>query len=138
MILKKEKIFFVFILFFLFLVSPFFYDANAAVTEPAATDTLPKGDQNITVYNPLTGDDTIVSSVNIIGNVVSAILGILGSIALFMFVFGGVTWLTSAGNDTRLKKARDTLVWATLGLIVVFSSYFILNFVLSNLVLFFL
>lgn len=138
MIQQRDKMFFGLIFSFFLCISLLsFRIAHASTPAPAAVGTQILGGQNVTVYNPLTGDETIVPAVNIIGNIVSAILGILGSITLLMFVLGGVMWLTSVGNDTRLKKARDTLVWATLGLFVIFSSYLILNFILGNLVFFF-
>lgn len=64
-----------------------------------------------------------VSLPEIIGRVVSGILGILGSLSLLMFVWGGITWMTAAGNDEKIKKAKNTIVYAVLGLIMAFLSY---------------
>ncbi|MEK7072915.1 MAG: pilin [Patescibacteria group bacterium] len=81
-----------------------------------------------TLPNPLGGTTDIRS---IIGRVISAALGISGSIALLMFVWGGLQWLTSGGSPERIKKGKDTIVWAVLGLVLIFGSYAILNFVLG-------
>lgn len=68
----------------------------------------------------------------IIGRVVSAILGVLGSVSLAMFVYGGLTWMMAQGNEEKIKKAKNTLVYAVLGLIVAFSAFEILNLFMTN------
>lgn len=69
----------------------------------------------------------------IIGLIIKAVFGLVGSIALAMFVYGGLMWLTSGGNAEKVKKGRDVLVWAVIGLAVIFGSYAIVDFVLSTL-----
>ncbi len=68
----------------------------------------------------------------IIGRVISAILGVLGSVSLAMFVYGGITWMTAQGNDEKIKKAKNTLVYAVLGLIVAFSAFEILRLFMTD------
>lgn len=77
-----------------------------------------------TIDNPL-GNVTDVPT--LVRNIVSVILGIVGAIALGMFVYGGFMWMTAAGNEQRITKGRETLTWATIGLLVIFSSYAILD-----------
>jgi uncharacterized membrane protein YjfL (UPF0719 family) len=50
-----------------------------------------------------------------------------------MFVYGGFTWLTSGGSAERIKKGKDILVWAVIGLVVIFASYTAVDFVLTAL-----
>ena len=47
--------------------------------------------------------------------------------ALFYLVWGGFKWLTSGGDKTAVGAAREHIVAAMIGLIVIFLSYFILN-----------
>ena len=54
-------------------------------------------------------------------------LTVVGSLALVMFVVGGFFYLTSAGNQERVKRGTQTMLWAAIGIAVVFSSYTILN-----------
>lgn len=70
----------------------------------------------------------------IIGRVVGVILGILGSLSLVMFVFGGITWMTAAGNEEKIKKAKNTIVYSVFGLIVAFSSYALLNVLMEQII----
>lgn len=67
------------------------------------------------------------------GRIINTILGIVGSLALLMFIYGGITWMTAGGNEQRVKKGRDILSWAVLGLLVIFASYAILKFIFQAL-----
>ncbi len=75
-----------------------------------------------TLSNPLGTSDINV----IIGNIIRILLGFSGSIAFLMFIWGGFLWLTSGGDSKRVQKGRDTFIWASLGLVVIFTSYVIL------------
>jgi type IV secretory pathway VirB2 component (pilin) len=90
---------------------------------------LDPSDGNQTFPNPL-GDTE--DYVEVVGNVVKTILGVVGVLALVIFIYGGITWMTSLGNMERVKLGRDTLVWATIGLVVVFASFSIVNLILSS------
>lgn len=52
--------------------------------------------------------------------------------ALFMFILGGFEFLISAGNPNMIKKAKDTLLWATIGILVITLSYSILKFIFEE------
>lgn len=58
----------------------------------------------------------------IIGRGISVVLGIMGSIALAMFFYGGYLWLISGGSSDKIKKGKETLIWATIGLAVILGS----------------
>ena len=62
-------------------------------------------------------------------NVANWILGITGSLALAFFIYGGVMFLVSAGNTERVTKAKQIIIGAVIGLIIVFASYTIIRFV---------
>lgn len=69
----------------------------------------------------------------IIGDAIRVVLGISGSIALLMFLYGGFTWMTAGGSPEKIETAKNTLTWAGLGLAVIFSSYVLVNFVITGL-----
>lgn len=61
-------------------------------------------------------------------------IGIAGIVATVMLMVGGFTWTVSAGEAGRIQSAKDTIKSAILGLVLVMSSYMILNFVNPSLV----
>jgi hypothetical protein len=71
----------------------------------------------------------------IIGNVIKAALGIVGSIALLMMTYGGFLWLTAMGNSERIEKGKNTLIWAVLGLTVIFGAYAVTSYIIDKIVL---
>lgn len=82
--------------------------------------------------NPLDPDGTKKLTVaKLIGTIIRAILGVVGSLSLLMFIYGGISWMTSGGNEEKTKKAKQILVNATLGIVVIFSSYSILNWIFA-------
>jgi len=69
----------------------------------------------------------------IIGRVIQAVLGIVGSIALLMLVIGGFVWMTAAGSAERVKLGKDIIIWSVIGLAVIFAAYAITRFVITAL-----
>ena len=89
----------------------------------------------VSLDNPLGGEDGKKVSVNtIIARVINAVLGVIGSLALLMFVFGGITWMTSSGSPEKVKKGRDIIIWSVIGLAVIFFSYALVNFVIFDII----
>ena len=84
-----------------------------------------RAQSRVPLPNPLKADNIP----ELAGQVIGGLLGVTGSIALFMMVWGGIVWMTSQGNTERLKKGKDTILWAVLGLTIIFLSYIIINFV---------
>lgn len=89
---------------------------------------LPLAAMAVDPLHPLGG----VTLQQVIGRVIQLLLGFLGSISLLMFVYGGFIWMTAAGNDEKIKKAKSIIVYSALGLIIAFSSFAILRFLLSD------
>lgn len=80
--------------------------------------------------NPLSTSDPKV----FLANLVRIALGLLSIIALVMFIYGGLTFLTSGGNEQKISRAKATLVWATIGIVVIFGSYSLLSFIVNTIV----
>lgn len=64
------------------------------------------------------------------GAVINVFLGLLGLIFLILILYGGVLWMTAAGNEERVKKATQVIERAVIGLIIVAMAYGITYFVL--------
>lgn len=65
--------------------------------------------------------------------IIRTVLGLLGIIAVAIVVFAGFRWMTSGGNEERIKSAQKTLTAAIIGLVIILSAYMITNFVISEL-----
>ncbi len=62
-------------------------------------------------------------------NVFSIIVGI---VAVIMIIIGGFRYITSSGNPDKVSGAKNTLIYAIVGLIIVALAQFIVRFVLSK------
>ncbi len=83
------------------------------------------GQQTVDLQNPIKIEAE--SPATIIGIVIQSFLGIVGGVALIMMVYGGFQWLTAAGSEEKIKNGTQTMLWAAIGLILVFSSYLLVS-----------
>jgi len=65
----------------------------------------------------------------VVGSIIKFMLGFLGSIALCMFIYAGLLWMTTAGGSEKQGKALKIMLWTSLGIMLLFSSYAVVNFV---------
>jgi len=86
----------------------------------------------VSLPNPLGTDAAAKSPQVLLGKIINSVLGIIGSLALVMFIYGGATWMLSAGNQEKVTKGKQILIWATLGLVVIFTAYALVRFVLTT------
>lgn len=66
-----------------------------------------------------------------IGTIISVILGFIGVVFLILLIYSGWVWMTAGGAEDQIKKAKKTLINATIGIIITFSAYAIASFVLN-------
>lgn len=50
-------------------------------------------------------------------------------LALFFFIWGGIGWITSGGDKTKLQNARNKMIYSIIGLIVAFLAFFIVTLI---------
>ncbi len=60
---------------------------------------------------------------------IGALLAFVGVGALVTFVYAGFMFLTSSGNPEQVKKAKDTMIYAVLGVAVSMGAYVILSYI---------
>ncbi|PIR80253.1 MAG: hypothetical protein COU25_01075 [Candidatus Levybacteria bacterium CG10_big_fil_rev_8_21_14_0_10_35_13] len=68
---------------------------------------------------------------NVVGPLITTIFIIAIIVALLYLVWGGFKWLTSGGDKAAVQSAREHIVAAIVGLVIIFLAYFVLNLVLS-------
>ena len=70
---------------------------------------------------------------NLIGRVIRQILSVVGALALVFFIWGGLKYMTAAGDEKKVKEARDMIVAAVSGLAAIFLSYAVLTLLINAL-----
>ncbi len=65
-------------------------------------------------------------------NVARYISGVMGALALAMFVYGGFTLILSSGNPEKVKKGTEIIVAAVIGLLIIFAAYLLINWLSSG------
>jgi len=63
--------------------------------------------------------------------VVNTLLFIVGIISVIMIIVGGIRYTVSAGDGNAVTGAKNTILYAVIGLVVAFASYAIINWVLD-------
>ena len=62
----------------------------------------------------------------------SVVLILSGIVAVIVIIIGGIGYMTSSGDAGKVKKAKDTILYGVIGLVIVALSFAIVNFVISN------
>lgn len=69
---------------------------------------------------------------DLIKKIINVVLGVVGIIAVVMMIIGGISFITSQGDAGKVTKARNTILYGVVGLIVALLAFAIVNFVLTN------
>ena len=67
----------------------------------------------------------------LITSVINAFLFIIGLLSVIMIIYSGLGYVLSAGNSTKTEKAKNTLTYSVIGLLVALLSGAIVNFVIG-------
>ena len=73
------------------------------------------------------------SAESMVSPIISTLLYIIGIVAVVMIIIGGIMYTTSAGDPGKTKKAKDTILYSVIGLVVAVLAYAIVEFVVSRL-----
>lgn len=65
--------------------------------------------------------------------IINVALGFLGIVAVVIILMGGFTWMTAAGNEENVDKAKKLIFAGVVGLAIILSAYAIASFVLREL-----
>ncbi|MFH1890504.1 MAG: pilin [Candidatus Kuenenbacteria bacterium] len=91
------------------------------------------GSGSITIKNPLSKQGGPMNPEVLYGRIITGLLSFVGIASLAAFVYAGFIFLISAGNPERVKKAKDVMVYAVIGVVVSMASYAILSFIFKTL-----
>ncbi|MBR2839980.1 hypothetical protein IKE82_01460 [Candidatus Saccharibacteria bacterium] len=65
--------------------------------------------------------------------VTNTVLYIVGIVAVIMLIIGGIRYVISGGDSKKVTDAKNTVLYAIIGLVICFFSYAIVNFVITSL-----
>ena len=69
-----------------------------------------------------------------IQTILNVVFGVIGIVAVIMIVIGGVHYTISQGDSAKIQKAKGTIMYGLIGLVIVLLSFAIVNFVLNGLI----
>ncbi len=69
----------------------------------------------------------------VLTNITNTILYVVGIIAIVMLIVGGIKYVTSGGDKQKVTDAKNTILYAVLGLVIALLAFAIVNFVLNAL-----
>lgn len=68
----------------------------------------------------------------IFNQITSVALGIIGAVSVIMLIWGGLRYIISGGDSKKITDAKNTILYAIIGLIIAVLSYAIISFVLNS------
>lgn len=99
--------------------------SGGASSGGSATTNILKG------VNDVGGSDNTVSLKDRINTITNILLFVLGAIAVIVIIIGGIRYATSNGDSSQTKAAKDTILYAVVGLVVAIIAYAIVQFILT-------
>lgn len=72
----------------------------------------------------LSGDVDVLT-----GTILKRILGLIGIVALILILYAGFIWMTAQGDAKKIESSRKIMLYAVIGLFIVFGSYIMTRFV---------
>lgn len=106
------------------LIGIFFLPSLTVAAETTGIDFDPsKNDPGLTTTNALTFLSGALDPVTASINLINVLLSFLGLISIIMFLYAGIIWFRSGDNEEELKKAKDIIIGAIIGLVLTLGAY---------------
>ena len=75
--------------------------------------------------------DTLIGDGGVLSTITNVLLFVVGALAVIMIIFGGIRYVTSGGNSSAVTAAKNTILYAIVGLIIAFLAFAAVNWVLG-------
>lgn len=72
------------------------------------------------------------ASDSVVKNIFNVVLSLAGAIAVAFIVYAGIQYSLSLGDAGKVKKAKDSILYSLVGLIIVMISFMLVNFVIGK------
>jgi hypothetical protein len=105
--------------------------AVQAAQDPAAAKSLCEGSGGNWNGSSCTkpGEKSLPS---VFGTITNVLLFVIGAVSVIVIIIGAIRYVTSSGEQAAIKSAKDTILYAVIGLVVAFLAYAIVNFVTTQ------
>jgi hypothetical protein len=74
----------------------------------------------------------LFGSTGIFTTITNTLLFVVGAVSVIMVIIGGLRYITSGGNNANVATAKNTILYAIIGIVIALFAYAIVNFVLSS------
>ena len=98
----------------------------------AAGDAVAKCPADLAGNNCDTGLPTVGATNTQLNSLLATVFGVLAVVAVILLVIGGIQFMTSGGNSEQTNKAKNTILYALIGLAVAISAELIVAFILKR------
>lgn len=72
--------------------------------------------------------------ISTVTSILNGIIGVMGLVCVVVMIIGGVNYMTSAGDASKVKKGKDTILYGLIGLAICALAFMIVNFVIINII----
>lgn len=86
----------------------------------------------LAAYDAPGGVPKVAASNTALQNVFNVVLALAGAISVAFIVYGGIKYMVSQGDATQVRQARDAILYALIGLVIVAVAFFAVNFVIGR------
>ena len=104
-----------------------------AATTPAATPPTPTSLSTGASAAAGTLSTNNISITSLLTTVTDTLIFIVGAISVIMIIIGGIRYVISAGNATHVTAAKNTIMYAIVGLVISIAAYAIVTFIFTQL-----
>jgi hypothetical protein len=116
------------------LAAPVATQAATATCNPDATTNIAGGpNAGAACAVPAAGAQNLFGPGGVFITVTNILLFVIGAIAVVMLIIGGIRYVVSSGDQNAVTSAKNTILYAIIGIVVAFLAYAAVNFVTSQL-----
>ena len=65
-------------------------------------------------------------------NIINGVIAVLGFVCVVVMIVGGVNYMISAGDTNKVTKAKNTILYGLIGLVICVLAFAIVNFLINN------
>ncbi len=116
-----------------------FIALTVSIVAPVAPSTFAAScDDTITLTNGANcaqGDDQqsdLFGSNGVFKTITNVLLFLIGAVSVIMLIYGGIRYTVSGGDSTSVTAAKNTILYAVVGIVIAILAFAVVNFVIDS------